>query len=462
MRTRLTLVKALMRAAMVPIAALLVGCQPEGLVYDPQSGQWVSPLPTATSSTSPLPTSTVIGDIEPTLSSSPTPPPVPTLPPTPIVTPIPTAVPPIIPEVVGKTPQPFWIIYWQDDEVWRIDDKGQARQLLLDTYQSLKFYLTANPNLESLVDTKQQSRVKVSPDGQKLALVVVDKAQRTQKGEPVAFSIYLFDIQTGNLEFISEGASPEWSPDGKRIAFLKNLTPDGTLSDGGLWIVDLETDQIYKLIEGDPSNPLLHVSYWIWSPDSQQITYRYREGMVDKPEIWIKSVTDSLPPYLVPNISKDIFYNCVSWTPDGQSILCAAPDQSALYPLPTNLWVISVNTGEKRQLTQHFTPFGAQWSPDGRWLAISAASLYEKEESLYDIWLLSADGTELLRATAAQAQDNNDAGNLGGYWSPDGIRLVFRRTGIGLASFSLQTGEIVPLGVNLVDLSSYNYAIGDK
>jgi hypothetical protein len=74
MSTRLTLVKALMRAAMVPIAALLVGCQPEGLVFDPQSGQWVSPLPTAALPTLPLPTATLpISPLPtPTVTSEPT------------------------------------------------------------------------------------------------------------------------------------------------------------------------------------------------------------------------------------------------------------------------------------------------------------------------------------------------------------------------------------------------------
>jgi len=28
--------------------------------------------------------------------------------------------------------RPFWIIYWHGNEVWRIDDQGKERQLLLD------------------------------------------------------------------------------------------------------------------------------------------------------------------------------------------------------------------------------------------------------------------------------------------------------------------------------------------
>jgi len=415
-----------------------------------------SPLPTATSPVSQLPTPTINTTPPkpyPTLPASPTPPPVPTLPPTPVVTPIPTAVPPIIPEVIGKTQQPFWIIYWQDNEVWRIDDQSKERQLLLDTYERLGLYLTANPYLESLINTKQQSRVKVSPDGQKLALVVVDKPGLVSKGEMFTFSIYLFNIKTGDLELLSEGASPEWSPNGKHIAFLKNLTPDGIASDGKLWIADLETSQIYALIEGAPTTPELRVSDWTWSPDSQRVAYRYSEGRIGKPEIWIKSVADSSPPYLVPNIPPDFYPYGLSWMPNGQYLLGNVQDWVAPEH-PINLWAISVNTGDRQQLTRDLFASIGQWSSDGKWLAFSAIPLYEREEQPYDLWLLSASGTQLLRVTSALPQD------LGGYWSPDGTRLVFRREGIGLAMSSLATGEVASLGVNLLDLSSYNYAIG--
>ena len=452
MRTRLTLVKALMLAAMVPIAALLVGCQPEGLVYDPQSGRWVSPLPTTTSFASPLPTPTIDDDLPPTLIPSPTLPPFPTPLPTPVVTPIPTVAPPIIPEAVGKDQQPFWIIYWQGNEIWRIDDQGKERQLLLDTYKQFGQWLTGHP-MEGSDCCWDSVRVMVSPDGQKLAVVVVDRIKLTYKGEPFTFSIYLFDIRTGDLRFFSKGASPVWSPDGKRIAFVR-LTASGEMPEGGLWIGDLETDQIYQLIEGDPDNPTLHVSYWMWSPESLRIVYRYSEGSIGKPGIWIKSVADSSPSYLIPNVPADFYPYGLLWTPDGQHLLGNV--QEWVVPgQPMSLWTISVNSGERQQLTRHMDVAPIQWSPDQNWLTVNARRLYEREEQPYDLWLLSADGTQLLRVTSAPPQD------LGGYWSPDGTRLIFQREGTGLSILSLVTGDIASPGVSLAHDSRYNYAIGE-
>jgi Tol biopolymer transport system component len=435
----------------------LTGCLPE--LPEPPSGAQVSPLATAVSPSqiSPLATATrpspvpTDDDIAPTPAPTSTPPPLPTLLPTPVVTPIPTAAPPIIPEVVGKAQQPFWIIYWKGNEIWRIDDQGKDRQLLLDTYKSLGQWLTGHPMAGS--DCCWDSvRVVASPNGQKLAIVTVDKIKLAYKGEPFAFSIHVFDIQTGDLRFLSKGASPVWSPDGKHIAFIR-LTSDGQVPDGGLWIADLEVNNIYPLIKGNPANPALHVSYWTWSPDSQRIAYRYSEGIVEKPEIWVKSVAESSLPYLVLDTSEGFYAFRFIWMPDGQNLLCDNEDQVAPEH-PINLWTISVRSGERKQLTRDLFASLGQWSPDGKWLVFSAIGLYERKKQPYDIWLLNADDMELKRVTAAPPQ------SISAYWTPDGTRLVFQREGVGWVVMSLQTGEMASLGTNLLDMASNNYAIG--
>jgi Tol biopolymer transport system component len=173
----------------------------------------------------------------------------------------------------------------------------------------------------------------VSPDGQKVALVVVDKIEG-MRDERFTFSIYLFDVSTGKLTLLNEETSPVWSPDSAHNR-----------------------------------------------------------------------------------------------------------------PRP-NLWGISIKTDKRERLTQGLNALSGHWSPDGKWFAFAGASLYDREDQPYNLWLLSADGSRLIRAGSGFPQD------LGVFWSPDGTYLVFDREEAGLSTLSLVTGEITSLDVKLLDDSS--------
>jgi Tol biopolymer transport system component len=401
-----------------------------------------SPLPTAVQTPPP----TVV--LPPTEWVPPTStlPPVPRLVPTPVVTPIPTVAPPILPEVVGRPQMPFWIYYWQGNEVWRVDDRGQERELLLDTYQRLGQWLTAHPMAGSDC-CWSGPRVVVSPDGGRLALVVVDKDRLSYKGEPFTFSIYVFEVASRELRLVSEGVQPVWSPDSQRIAFLKER---------GLWIADLRADKVTLLIPPQQENQHAEPGYWTWSPNGQRIAYRYHEGMVEHPELWIKNIADDSPPYLIPNLSPELYFGCRSWMPDGQNILCDLRDYE-MPGSPMTMWAVNIETGDRIQLVQGFGPGRGQWSPDGRWLALSAARLYEGGEEAHDndLWLVSVDGSQLLRVTSGPPEE------LAPYWTPDGAHLVFLREGSGLAILSLETGQVISLNVSIPydSLSNYDYTI---
>ena len=115
MSTQPNIRKALLLLAAIAILTVLASCQPEGLVFDPQSGRWVSPL-TTTTLTSPLPT--------PTMTSGPTPTPYPTpwppdFTPSPTSTPSPTpeGIPAIIYDPLNRfsvTLLPGWYAYTPD------------------------------------------------------------------------------------------------------------------------------------------------------------------------------------------------------------------------------------------------------------------------------------------------------------------------------------------------------------
>lgn len=80
------------------------------------------------------------------------------------------------------------------------------------------------------------------------------------------------------------------------------------------------------------------------------------------------------------------------------------------------LWVASIATGERHQLTRHPRGAGnAQWSPDGKWLAFVSA----REEDKPQLFVIRPDGGEAMRLTKAETA-------VSAYqWSPRGTSIVF-------------------------------------
>jgi hypothetical protein len=370
----------------------------------------------------------------------PTDPPFPTPIPTPVVTPIPVAEPPFIPGVVGKAQQPFWIYYWQGNEVWRIDDQGRDRELLLDTQQRLGQWLSEIPDLIKDTDCCWIGpRVVVSPDGQKLALVVVDKIEVASWDEPFTWSIYVFDVETGDLKLVSEGLLPIWSPDGRRIAFLKEEY-------GGLWIADLESGAIRQRVERHEDSDL-HITDYAWSADGEQIAYLYHRGSYEPiPDIWLVNADDVTPPRLLLRQPYPIYQ--ITWAPDGQQIFFLSQEgarDTTHYHRGWNLWSVSVAGGATMQLTQDTSIDGITVSPDNEWFSFSGYPLYEDSLERYvrDLWLFNLDGRELSRITA------NQVSHFAAGWSPDETRLVVWLEESTPLLLSLEDGSTMALDYGL-------------
>ena len=409
-------------------------------IETPMEKPTITPLPTLTPTEettfqSPLPT--------PTPWPTPTVPPFPTPIPTPIVTPIPTVAPPVIPEVVGKRQQPFWIFYWQDNEVWRVDDQGQGRELLLDTYQHLGQWLTGHP-MEGTDCCWVGPRVVVSPDGQKLVLVVVDNIKLAAKDDPFTFSIYMFDVQSRDLKLISEGVLPVWSPDSQRVAFLK---------EGGLWIADMETGQVHERVTKHEKQNM-HITEFAWSADGSQIAYLYNYGSYQRiPTIWLIHTGDKTPPRHL--LGQDFPIYGLTWSADEQQIFFLSQEggrDTSQYHSVQNLWSISLATGERTQLTRDMRVQSYGVSPDNQWLFIAGHHLYERSQENYsrDLWFLSMDGKDLRRITANQG----DLAVSG--WSPDGTRLIVWRAEADPILYSLENGTATTLNFDL----GFDYKVG--
>jgi Tol biopolymer transport system component len=333
---------------------------------------------------------------------------------------------------VGKASQPFWIYYWQGNEVWRVDDQGKDRQLVIDTYKQLGQYLTDIPDPYKNTDCCWIGpRVVMSPDGQKLALVVVDKIKGT-KNDQFTFSIFLFDIATSDLKLLSEGTQPVWSPDIRYIAFLKNR---------GLWIADLDTWQVRERIVADRQLDM-HITEYTWSPDTTQIAYLYNFSMQRLPTIWAVYIDSTESARQLVNLDSGEIYG-ITWTPNAKQIIYFSTEgaRDSRYIHDENLWSVTLGAGQRTQLTRDMMLRGGFISPDGKWLLYSGYQLYMQsvDAQARDLWLMSTDGKDLHRI-----QTNQNFGAAG--WSPDGTRLILARDDIGLEALSLTDGKAAQIG----------------
>jgi len=340
--------------------------------------------------------------------------------------------------VVGKSQQPFWIIYWQGNEVWRVADQRKERQLLIDTYKRLGQYLTDIPDPYKNSDCCWIGpRVVVSPDGQKLALVVVDKIKGT-KNDRFTFSVYVYDVKSSDLRYIDEGVQLAWSPDSEHIAFRKGR---------GLWMADLKTRQARELVP-EHDDPNMHVTEFVWSPDNTQVAYLYNFSMQRLSTVWVVSADEETPPHELFSLEEEYPIYGISWYSDGQQIAFLSQEgaRDRRYESSVqNLWTISLLTDARTQLTRDIEVQSYGISPNHQWLFIAGYPLYETRHQNYarDLWLLSVDGKDLRRITANQG----DLGVKG--WSPDNTSLVVQRSEVRPLLFSLADGTVDVLDFDL-------------
>ena len=191
---------------------------------------------------------------------------------------------------------------------------------------------------------------------------------------------------------LTEGAftlsDPQWSPDGREIAVVRNPTPkpdDGRLSDILIVPAAGGTPRILYANDGPEGSPR-------WSPDGKQIAFLSRDGKLPLPG------TSSL--YVIPAqggsakqiTDADLNPGSLSWSPDGRTIWFTAGQ--GLRGV-----IASAPAGGGRTAIRVEGPFVAS-SPSLARRAGTIAYLRQNPESPNDVWVEPAGGAE--KAPAAQ------------------------------------------------------------
>jgi Tol biopolymer transport system component len=187
-------------------------------------------------------------------------------------------------------------------------------------------------------------------------------------GRRIAFyrdeAIHVIDADGSNERPLGKGNLPAWSPDGTRIVFV---TTTGGFSGAGIFVMNADGSGLTRLISGDFANPgsREEVAWPKWSPDGRRISF-VRVTEYDSFEPWAIYVinADGSDPRKLnhPGGIAEVH----NWSPDGSRIALSITQE---------FWTIASVSSSGGGLRVHYRdePGGTypDWSPDGRRLVFN-------------------------------------------------------------------------------------------
>jgi dipeptidyl aminopeptidase/acylaminoacyl peptidase len=302
--------------------------------------------------------------------------------------------------------------------------------------------------IDDVARIKNIAEVHLSPDGERAVFAV--KSMNLEKNK-FDSDIYIASTSGGEaFKLTDDGNSslPEWSPDGRRIAFAQNV--EGKRS---IWLMDSGGKNRRKITDYDLSNAFLEYFFTVgelirWSPDGSMMAFLASVGPVEK-EAKIKVITRLMyksfygysdmrrrhifvvsplgqePPRQLTFGDFDEYSIC--WSPDSREIAFVS-NRTGFddFNMHTDIWAVNVGSGEIRRITDtKGAEYNPKWSPDGKMIAYAARTRANtsNESTPEDthVWVVNSDGSQARDLTSGLDRPCYDPP----HWTPDGSRILF-------------------------------------
>jgi Tol biopolymer transport system component len=281
---------------------------------------------------------------------------------------------------------------WDDPTLWRIPASGgTAERVAVDALRPI------SPN--------------ISRHGNRLTYAQASYADANIYRVELSDTAVAKNPPTKFIASTRHDGGPQYSPDGRRIAFHSNRS--GYLE---IWMCDADGTNLVQLTSlnkrsGSPR----------WSPDGQQIVFDVYEEA--KGDIYAISVEGGLPRPIVTDAADD---HLPSWSGDGKWIYFAS-DRTGI----PQVWKVPAEGGEAVQVTRGGGLLPSE-SPDGKYVYYSKL----KAVAGRGLWRVSVDTGE---ETQVLDSSKSELGTV----VKDGIYFINpdAKDGVALEFFDFATGK---------------------
>ncbi|MDE3135130.1 MAG: S9 family peptidase [Acidobacteriota bacterium] len=284
---------------------------------------------------------------------------------------------------------------------------------------------------EQALTLRRISGLRFSPKGDRLAVVV----GMPPKTVLPARHIWVYDVASGGLRQFTDSPKsefdPQWSPDGKRLAFLSDRNGPPSL-----YVMPTDGGEARPLLEKDRA-----VSSFSWSPDGTKIaligpdpeTAAEKKKKEEKKDAFVVDQDDRLPRLWIADVASGGVraisperwrVSSAGWLPAGDALIVSATSRPQ-EDYPTNrIYRVDAASGKTTEISAPRGPFGnLHVSPDGKSVAYLASAAFGPAP--HDLYLQPLDGRDARDLTGTSINRVIESYE----WRPDGSLMAMAQMG---------------------------------
>jgi Tol biopolymer transport system component len=225
-----------------------------------------------------------------------------------------------------------------------------------------------------------------------------------------------------------EANTPDWSPDGARIAFfLENAPGPAPPNEGGVYVMNADGGDLHRVTApgsagGQPA----------FTPDGRQLAYQCENCRPGGIFLMRDDGSDAPGVRLSTNPFPHKGDHNPEVSPDGQTVTFVRHKVEGKLQA---LYAVDIDGSDERRLTSYAREVAIKhdWAPDGRHIVLTTKADYPGHESP-NVATMRPDGSHLRMLTH---YTGGEKGAFAGSYSPNGRWIVFRVENLNEESFRL-------------------------